>query len=622
MTTLDAPGILAKARIAQHAWAQTPVKLRSVALGRLRLAIARQCEAIAELIARETKKPVLDALSGDVMVTLEMLRYYESSAAKILQTRRLRKPGMLFRGTRFESQFEPHGVALIFGPSNYPFQLSMVPMVTALAAGNAVVLKCSEATPDTAGQIAALCAEASLPPNLMQVLHARPEESGVLIEAGPDIIFFTGSSRNGQLVAAEAAKHLIPTIMELGGKDAALIFADCHLERAVEGIAYGAFSNSGRVCVGVKRAYVEAPIYDAFLERFGRRTAELRVGMDTDADLCPLSGPPLLSLREQIEDALTRGATLHWPRNRDEVGTGPVLLTGVPSQARLLQEESFGPILCVAPFTTEAEALSFANESAFALGCSVWTGDLARARRLATGLSAGSCAVNDVIRVIANPYAAFGGNKLSGHGRYHGPEGLRAFSRVKTVMFANDRKARDINWFPFTARTRKRLAALLRWRHGQAGWTAWLSRALPIALLTGMLCTPSHPQTGRLAKLTIDVRLTPGARGELAYLIFDSSSGFPGDVSKAVRHDFTHIPAGAQELRISTELPPGKYAVTVYEDLNGNHKLDHNLIGIPREPVGVSNNPPSRMGPPRFNECAFRLGQTAQTINITLVQGI
>lgn len=622
MTTFNAPGIFAKARLAQRSWAQVSASHRCAALGRLRLAIAKQCEAIAQMVAHETRKPLLDALSGDVMVTLEMLRYYESGAAKILKRKRIRKPWMLFRGTQFESQFEPHGVALIFGPSNYPLQLSMVPMMTALVAGNAVVLKCSENTPQTAAKIAALCAEINLPPDLVQILHAGPEESSALIDAKPDIIFFTGSTRNGQLVATQAAKHLIPTILELGGKDAALVFADCHLARAVEGITYGAFSNSGRVCVGVKRAYVEASIYDTFLEQLKQRMGKLCIGMDPDADLSPVDGPALDLLRAQVEDAVTRGATLHWPRNQDEVGIMPALLTGVPFEARILKEESFGPVLCVAPFTSEAEAVSLANASAFALGSSVWTGDHARARRIAAMISAGSCAVNDVIRVIANPYAAFGGNKLSGYGRYHGPEGLRAFSRVKTVMFANDRSIREINWFPFTARTRKRFATLLRWRNSQAGWTAWLIRALSLVFLIGMLCPHAHPQTGKLTALTIDVRLTPEAHGELAYLIFDSSSGFPGDPGKAVRHEFVSIPAGAHELRINAELPPGTYAVSVYEDLNGNHKLDHNWLGIPREPVGVSNNPPSRMGPPRFNECAFRLAGAAHTVSITLVQGI
>ncbi len=119
--------------------------------------------------------------------------------------------------------------------------------------------------------------------------------------------------------------------------------------------------------------------------------------------------------------------------------------------------------------------------------------------------------------------------------------------------------------------------------------------------------------------LTIDIQLTQKAHGELGFLIFASPSGFPGDRDKALRHGFLPIPSNAQHLRIDTDLPPGVYAVAVYEDLNRNHRLDHNLIGIPREPVGVSNNPPAYFGPPHFSECSFRLGGTAQTITIALV---
>ena len=131
---------------------------------------------------------------------------------------------------------------------------------------------------------------------------------------------------------------------------------------------------------------------------------------------------------------------------------------------------------------------------------------------------------------------------------------------------------------------------------------------------------PAQPKTQ--SHLAVNVRLSPGAHGELAYLVFDSPSGFPGDRGKALRHGFLPIPAGAQQLHFDTDLPPGTYAVSVYEDLNGNRKLDRNMLGIPREPVGVSNNPPTHLGPPRFIECSFRVGASAQTISITMVRGL
>jgi 4,4'-diapolycopenoate synthase len=613
--------ILNRARHAQPAWAALNVSRRCAILRNLRRQIAIQCESIADLIAQETSKPVLDALSGDVLVTLQIMRYYEASAAKILRSRRIGKPAFFFRGTRFEQHFEPHGVALIFGPSNYPFQLSLIPTITALAAGNAVVLKCSERTPETAELIARLCAAAGLPGDLVQVLHDGPEESAALIDACPDVLFFTGSSHNGRQVAGRAAQHLIPVILELGGKDASLVFADCHLERAVEGITYGAFANGGRVCVGIKRAYVEASLYDKFVSLLRHRIADLRVGPGPDTDFCPPSLESQSALRGQVEDALARGATLQYPQNRNAIGDTPVLLSGVPDDARLLTEETFGPVLCVAPFEDENHALALANGSEFALSSSVWTRDRSRARRVVLQLSAGSCAVNDVIRVIANPRAAFGGNRQSGYGRYHGPEGLRAFSRIKTLSLTN-RREREINWFPFTSRTRNQLAWLIRNLYGRKGFAAsFLHLLLPLLLGTSLsTALPAHSQSE--THLSIEVRLTPNAHGEVGFLIFSSPSGFPGDKTKAVRHGFLPITPGSRESHIDTALPPGTYAVTVYEDLNSNHRLDHNFIGIPSEPVGASNNPKGLMRPPRFDECSFRIGANAQTIIISPVRGL
>lgn len=618
MTSLEANRIMARAQEAHPAWAALDVSQRCAALSRVRRELARNCESIADLIARETAKPLLDALSGDVMVTLEALRYCERHAAEVLRARKLRKPAFFFRGAQFEELFEPHGTVLIFGASNYPLQLAMVPMISALAAGNAVVLKCSDRAPDTAALIARICTAADLPRDLVQILHWGPADSAMLVDARPDMIFFTGSCRHGQAVAERAAKHLIPIVLELGGKDAALVFADCNFERAVEGIVYGAFSNSGRVCVGIKRVYVEAPVYENFLKRIKVRMTSLRVGLECDSDLAPLSSREAGVLRSQIQDALDRGATLHTSKNAGEIGCQPVILTDVPADARLLKEESFGPVLCIAPFSSESQGIALANDSPFALGASIWTRSSPRARRVAAQLCAGICTVNDAIRAVANPHAPFGGNRLSGYGRYRGPEGLRAFSRIKTIMLANDRRSREVNWFPCTARTRRQLAGLLRFRHARTAFTGPLRRLLLSLLFASSFCLSLPSQSKPQTHLSIDVHLDQHAHGEIGYLVFNSPLGFPDSQKRAIRHGFLPIPAGARRLRIDTWLPAGTYAVSVYEDWNGNQKLDRNFMGIPREPVGVSNNPPARTGPPQFNQCSFRLGDSARTITINL----
>ena len=214
-----------------------------------------------------------------------------------------------------------------------------------------------------------------------------------------------------------------------------------------------------------------------------------------------------------------------------------------------------------------------------------------------------------------------GGKRLSGYGRYHGPECLCPFPRIRTIMRASDHRAREINWFRFTSRIRRQLASLLRFHHKPTGTAARQNRMLQ-PLLIGLVFSIALPaQPKAQAHLTVDVRLATSAHGELAYLVFDSPSGFPDDHEKAIRRGFLPILADARQLHIDIDVPPGTYAVSVYEDLNGNHKLDRNIFGIPREPAGASNNPPARMGPPRFNECSFRLGSAAQTISITMVRG-
>ncbi len=183
---------------------------------------------------QDTGKPAMDALGGDVLVTLDHMRYYHRCAHKVLAPRRVAADWLLFRGTQFREEFEPHGVVLIYGAANYPLQLSMVPAVTALYAGNAVVLKLSERTPLLSTLLQQIIEEAGLPARLLQIVCDAPETAGCYIDARPDFICFTGSSANGSQVAKRAAALLIPTLLELGGSDAAILFRDWSTARAVE----------------------------------------------------------------------------------------------------------------------------------------------------------------------------------------------------------------------------------------------------------------------------------------------------------------------------------------------------------------------------------------------------
>ncbi len=607
-----------RAKAAFPQWAQRPVASRAKVIGALRRLIAMRRETIVETLCRETGKPPLDALAGDVMVTLEQIRFYEKNAARLLRSRTVGKPAFLYTGTRFHESYEPHGVALVYAPSNYPFQLAVVPMTTALFAGNAVIVKCSESTPETARLIAGLCHEAGLPDDLVQVVADPPPAAAAYIDAGPDIVFFTGSSEHGRTIATRAAELLIPAVLELGGKDAAVVFADCAFERTIEGITFGAFSNSGRVCVGTRRLLIERPIYSRFLNSLAARVAELRPGSGLDADLGSITANPRLV--EEVRAAVSAGAQLVHPPALPDSGEGPIILADVPPDSALLANETFGPILCAAPFDHEGEAIAAANSTPFALSASVWSRDLNRARRVASAIDSGSCAINDVIRNIANPYASFGGNRQSGYGRYHGPQGLYTFSRIKSVMIASSHRVKEIHWFPFNRKTFNRLDALLGLRHGAMSLTRAFRRLFLFLLLSVTLLPQATMQADQQAHLRITVTLPANSSGPIAFLIFASRSGFPDNKGKALRSGFEPAASGASSTTFDAgPLPPGRYAVSIYQDVNGNHRLDRGLLGIPREPVGASNNPKPSFGPPRFEQCAFQIDHADRTISISLV---
>lgn len=469
---------MAQARLAQHDWAALPLSARIAVLRRLRWRLAEEQDAIVAAICADTGKPPVDALSAELFVTLEQMRYYERHAKKILAQRPVGRSLIFYFRCSFNEIHEPHGVVLLYAPANYPFQLAMLPAITALFAGNAVVLKVSERTPAVAHEITRLC-EAILPPGLLTVVNDGPETAAQHVIAQPDLLFFTGSTQTGRRLAQLAAERLIPAVLELGGKDAALVFADCNLKRTVEGVLYGAFANAGQVCVGIKRLYVEESIAKEFIALLCQRiqqldTPEAGVAGFGDQDNRKqdkgdqgygrlYAEADRLRLEEQIKDAIARGAKiLAGDLDHPEL---PVLLTEVAPNAMVLTDETFGPLLCVATFASEAEAIRLANQSPFALSASLWTSDGKRAERVAAQLSAANCSINDVIRNIANPAASFGGNRASGYGRYHGPAGLLAMSRSKTVMVTNSRKLREIHWFPWTDKNFDGIKKMIRFRH-------------------------------------------------------------------------------------------------------------------------------------------------------------
>jgi len=462
--------IAGAAGAAAAAWSEVSLASRAERLRRLRLAIVERLDDVADAVRRDAGKVRAEALLTDLLPTLEVLLYNEKNAERVLSPEE--RPGsLIFPGTRAKIRHEPWGVVLAIAPWNNPFQLSLLPAATALLAGNAVVIKPSERSPAVSAVLRDLFAAAGFAPDLAQVVEGGPEAATELVEAGPDLVCFTGGVRGGKAVYRLCAERMIPAITELGGKDAMIVFADADLDRAARGAVYGAFAHDGQHCISVERLYVEKSIYEDFVAQVVKGASQLRRagGKIGDADLSARPDPAgEKRVREQIEEALGHGARLLTSR-AGESPTLPAVLADVPQDSALMREETFGPVLASAPFADEDEAVRLANGCDFGLNASVWTADDARAARVTARMQSGCVCVNNVLVNAGHPALPFGGVGKSGFGRYHGPEGLLAFTRSKAVVDQRKAGSSELHWFPYDRELEDITEELIRLRYGSEG---------------------------------------------------------------------------------------------------------------------------------------------------------
>ena len=457
--------VLTAARAASEAWGEVPPEARAVRVGVLRREIVGARDAIARVVSSETGKTRSEALLSDVLATLELLRYLEKNAVRLLRPERAKTP-FVFGASESYVEYHPRGVVLVIAPWNNPLQLSLVPVVSALAAGNAVILKPSERTPRTGNLISSLCRRAGFSKDVLQVVDGGPDVAKALVENRPDMIFFTGGTTGGRAVLVAASRQMTPIILELGGKDPMIVFADADLDRAAGAAVYGAFSHAGQHCVSVKRLYVEHDIYASFLERLAEQTRALSSTPDWGR---VMDDRVRATAREQVEEAVAAGARLLVPDDMARAGTEPTLVADTTNNMRTMREETFAPVLSAMPFQNEQDAIRLANDSSFGLNASVWSKDLIRARRVVHRLETGNAYVNNVLINIGNPHLPFGGVKTSGLGRYHGPEGLRAFCRETAVMVSRATRKAEPNWFPHSEAKLKAVEEVIRLRYGDIG---------------------------------------------------------------------------------------------------------------------------------------------------------
>lgn len=339
----------------------------------------------------------------------------------------------------------PKGVIAVVSPWNLPLLLMTFKVGPALACGNTVVVKPSEETPATATLLGEVMNECGVPPGVFNVVHGfGPDSAGAFLTSHPlvDAITFTGETRTGEIIMKAAAVGLRNVSMECGGKNPGLVFADCDLEKAVEGTMRSAFVNCGQVCLGTERVYVERSIFDQFLARMKEEVAKLKLGRPEDPDA---NFGPLVSLehRDKVKSyydlAREEGATVEIgggiPDMGAELNDGawiePTIWTGLPEDARVIREEIFGPCCHIRPFDTEEEAIELANDTSYGLACAIWTENSARALRVAEQMEVGLAWVNSWF--LRDLRTSFGGAKQSGIGREGGVHGLEFYTETKNI---------------------------------------------------------------------------------------------------------------------------------------------------------------------------------------------
>ncbi len=451
-----------------------PLRERGQHLLALRERLLEKSEEIAALVAEEQGKPLAEAHLVEIFPSLECLKHLGEHAEDLLREDPVEAEVLLFAHKDCQVLYAPYGVVLVITPWNYPLSISLTGVAAALVAGNTVVLKPAPATTLIGLKLGELGREAGLPPGVLNVLAVDDALAPALVE-DPRVgkIVFTGSVATGKKVMAGAAKHLTPVVLELGGKDPAIVCRDAHLDQAARGIVWGAFLNSGQTCASVERVYVEAPVAESFVTKVVAETRTLRQGdpRAPEVDLGPMTLERQRTIvEEHVADAVAKGAKVLTGGTRGQ-GPGyfypPTVLVDVDHGMRIMREETFGPVLPIMKVESLDEAIRLANDSDYGLTASGWTRSADTARRLQRELAVGVVTINDCVASFAEPSAPWGGVKQSGLGRTHGMAGLREMVQVKYVSRDTSRRPM-VWWFPYGDAFRRLMVIQARAFHARA----------------------------------------------------------------------------------------------------------------------------------------------------------
>jgi len=479
-SSADVAATATRLRASQPRWAAIGPRGRAEWLGKWRDWIFDHADELLSLVQQESGKSWGDA-NIEILAGTQTINYWSDNAAAFLADESVRPSGLANLAKKLVVSYHPYELVGVITPWNYPLAMPLLDIPAALMAGCAVVSKPSEVTP-LAWQRAVQGWKDIGAPDVLDVVTGAGE-TGAAVVAAVDMVMFTGSVATGRRIAVQAAERLIPCSLELGGKDAMIVCADADIDRAVDGAVWGGFFNAGQTCISVERVYVEAAVYDAFVDKLVARTETLRQGMDADRDYSVDIGAmateqQLKIVAAHVQDAVSKGATVLTGGKAADDGLfyRPTVLVDVDHSMACMREETFGPTLPVMKVDSARQAVDLANDSVYGLSGSVWTSDKAKGMDLAAKLKAGSVNVNNVMMNVFQFPVPMGGWSESGIGaRSGGAVGIRKYCKTKSVVADRVAPKKELFWYPYTPR-RGRVQALAARILGAKDWRRRLDR--------------------------------------------------------------------------------------------------------------------------------------------------